>query len=402
MHTKNDTFECEYCGSETDRADMSFVNDDSVCQSCRDEYATCVSCDRMVHEDDYYVLGYYDNVYCSDCTETCAECSRIVPNGETYWCEDVNENCCEDCAHYCDTCGEHYVHECCSGDGTLLDYGHTYPSRWLGGPLPKDEKGRQIGYYLGFELEINTSELTANHVSDWSLNTLGCEAFECKEDSTVSGFEIVSQPMTPTFFESVDWEGFFKMLNDMHPTYNDEEPEAHGLHVHVGRVAFGGDDLTLAAWAYLIGQGDHLERIGRRQPTGYCQKVARPASAAIVHRKPYTPQGSRLRYYAAGRDAINFLPSDTVEVRAFRSTRSANELRDAVRMVYLTVEYVRELRPNRYSSIPPNALHWNQFAQWVKQNHPEAYVSIAGIKSKPRSNRKKRVAPMAEAVNYTF
>jgi len=306
---------------------------------------------------------------------------------------------CEECITYCDDCDEYTIGQCdCSSGDRVRGYGHTAAHIFLGGPLPQDEHGNEDGYFVGFELEIAATvsngrrHIDVGPIKEWALaNLTDREALDCKHDGSVQGFEIASQPMTPEFFESVDWESFMDVLNDNYPLAAfgwTDEPREHGLHVHIGRVAFRRDDVAQAAYSYLLSQEDHLERIGRREAYHYCNKVTKPVSASITQSKPYGRQGQRLRNQGIGhgRDAVNLTNQRTIEIRAFKSTRSANELRDAVRATYLAAEYIRDLRSGGWKATS-QALHWSEFAAWVGARYPQAFASISGLSAKPGSNR---------------
>lgn len=371
-----ETVECADCG------DTLTVGEDEITERhsygspggwatrpyCSSHFTECPSCGDTHYHDDMITLADTDEQWCGGCVTTCDDCGECVSS----------------------TNYDGYCSEC--RDGGLMGYGRTRPTTWLGGPLPKREDGSQIGYYLGIELEISAEyndRSGYSMVRSWLDDHMGGrENMDLKHDGSVEGYELATQPMTPEFFENVNWESFFRMINDAHPI-SDDEPDAHGLHVHIGRTAFHRDDVAIAAFCYLINQGGHLERIGRREATHYCEKVHKPVSSAIVHRKgTRTTQGMRLHYNGThvGRNAINLTSDATIEIRAFKSTRSANDLRDAVRMVYVAAEYIRDLRVGR-KPCGPQALHWDTFAEWVKTNYPFAYPSIAGHQQKGSNRR---------------
>lgn len=393
---------CAECDESIEPDDVRAIDGDTWHHHCR---TRCEICERGFHPDDIHSIRYTE--VCENCSSACWECNDRHFNDEM---QDVNGHMfCENCVRYCDSCCTYvqtdyiqyserrdcYICDDCGGAGGdgIREYGHTYPEMWLGGPLPRDEKDKIVGYYIGFELEISADRnVSATAVHDWAEEHMAHGALDCKEDSSVRGFEIATHPMTPAFFESVNWESFFDMLNDEYPIYG-EEPSDHGLHVHLGRVAFGRDDVLTACYSYLLSQSDHLDRIARREPTGYCRKVHKPVSATIVQHKPYSKQGVRLRYDGiyANRDAINLQNDQTIEVRAFKSTRSADELRDAVRVTYLAADYIVSLRPTGHQFISPKALHWSEFAKWVGKHHPEAYRSVVGRRS--HNNAKAKTIP---------
>lgn len=337
-------------------------------------------------------------LYCVNCTFTCANCNSNAVGDQCH--VSGIGSCCTNCARYCGNCGEYSLGRCNCLNDQVRGYGETVPTRWLGGPLKHDDAGNDIGYYVGFELEISargdshTGRISTRPIREWAeANLKHGDIFDCKHDGSVNGFEIATQPMTPRYFERVDWEGFMDVLNSAYPIRNgDDEPSGHGLHVHIGRVAFRKDPISQAAFAYLLGQGDNLERIARRAPFGYCPKVHKPVSASIAQSQPGTMQGRRIRSSGIGygRDAINLTNSKTIEIRAFKSTRSANELRDAVRVVYLAAEYVRYLRSGGWHETA-KAVHWSQFCEWVGTHYPEAFVSVSGVGTVDGSNKYAKV-----------
>lgn len=382
---------CNTCDNERQRREMLDINGVEHCHDCA---AECSRCSNTALQGDMATVSrdWREVLVCRNCMRTCAECDgsfyvgdMIMVHGAWYCRDDVT---------YCDDCDNYFTGEDCSCESDrvrgLTGYGKTHPERWLGGPVPKDKKGFDLGYYIGFELEIYAQGGHVRPIHEWAADNLGySDALDCKEDSSVEGFEIATQPMTPEFFEKVDWESFFEVINQKFPLDNNNGQEwiEHGLHVHIGRAAFARDDIAMAAYCYLLGQGNHLVRIGRREPTTYCKKVDKPVSTVIKrannesgkhHKQASKPQ---MRSLYPGRDAVNLTNGSTIEIRAFRSTRKADELRDAVRLVYVGAEYIRHLR-SRGGNVSPRALHWGEFAKWVGVHYPQAFESIAGITDK--------------------
>ena len=352
--------ECRECGGLVSTSEGVEIDTRWYHRRC---VTTCTQCHITIGRGGMITIG--GSPYCPNCVGYCAACGAATRPGLTF-------------------CNRH------SGLDTnrVGGYHHTRPAIWLGGQdVVRD--GRK-GYHLGFELEITSSDRDVSAVKRWAEKHLGNrEALDCKSDSSVQGFEIATQPMTPEFFESVNWDSLMKVLNRTFPPRYDletrsKEPTSHGLHVHIGRVAFEKDDLAVAAFCYLLGQGTHLEKIARREPYHYCRKVRKPASAALLQVKGHTTvQGERLeRQVEYGRDAINLTNTNTIEIRAFRSTRDADHLRAAVRMIYLTADYVRFLRgPGGFfgpQPVGPKALHWSAFLDWVSTTYPDLLASVDG------------------------
>lgn len=383
------------CGQRRQRRDMHFYRSDYYCSEHMEVCGYCSS--RRVSSTMRQITRPSGAVvhYCTNCAHRCTDCQawfsyedmRSTATG--YICIPHSFEC-DECGTYSSNRNGEQCYECEHNVQGLTGYGKTTAQHWLGGPVPKGIDGIDRGYYLGFELEVTAFKGHVRPLHDWAEENLGFrDAIDCKTDSSVTGFEIATQPMTPEFFEQVDWEGFFQVLNKKFPLGNRKrtEPTGHGLHVHIGRTAFAKDDIAMAAFCYLIGQSNHLERIARRKPTNYCNKVTKPVSSVIRNVSQNTGkfQQQAMKAQRNGvyldRNAINLLNSKTIEIRAFRSTRKAQDLKDAVRLVYVAAEYIRYLRFTNVG-VPPKALHWTSFVRWVGANHPEAFESISGMKAK--------------------
>lgn len=354
-------------------------------------------CSAQINEDNPQVRTPSGHTGCTSCVSECDQCGEANLPHYLHSYQDSGRAICSNCVDYCDECEQRYdPHQGCHGfHRGVRSYGHTSATMWLGGPVPRNADNTRNGYYLGIELEISADDdESAMPIYEWAEANLGSrDAIVCKEDGSVEGFEIVTQPMTPQFFESVNWESFMDLINDNHPIssyYGEDEPSEHGLHVHIGRTAFNNDDVAIAAYSYLMAQGDHMERIGRREAYHYCEKVTYPVSQAIsaMGERKQTAQVTKVqcRGIWAARNAINLQNSNTIEIRAFRSTRSANELRNAVRLTYIAAEYIRYLRVNR-EAVSPKSLHWGAFCAWVSDHYPEALASISGSEESGFSNK---------------
>lgn len=382
---------CHNCRS-TRRDSRYEIAGETYCARC----VVLCSCHGVGHlrGSDTYTLSMGD-VRCIGYEHTCELCGEVC--GEEYFYHpSEGVNVCPDCIPRCGVCnGILNAHERCeycrrrNRARNVRGYASTIPTMWLGGAgAPSAKEG---DYYLGFELEVSSDyDDDTDPLKNWAREHLtDRDALDLKEDSSVRGFEIVTMPMTPEFFESVDWDSFFAMLNEnlSEPRVADE-PDAHGLHVHISRTAFKGSEIAAAAFCYLLaGNSEHLERISRRPATHYCARVDKPVSTAIVATRNHTAQGRKLRgkRIYPGRGAISLMShrgdsvAQTIEVRAGKSTRNPDALRAQVRLVYVAAEYVRALMTEGNGFIPPKALQWSAFAEWVQTAYPYAYPSIAGI-----------------------
>lgn len=400
MEDEEELSTCVRCGDEFHDEEMNDSDAGRVCDDC------IINCTRCGYNEFFRtMLTVREESFCDACVRECDDCNEPDSIDNLIYLDQSGEWFHEGCTWVCEECDERTPpgHDYCtyhSGGNGIRHYGHTVPTKWWGGPVPKDDKGKHLGFYGGLELEVYSSERSALHVHQWAKEN-GLEGFfDCKEDSSVSGYEIATQPWTPEFFESINWEGFFEMLNEAQPLpdhWDGEESSEHGLHVHIGRIAFDRDPVATAAYCYLLVKGDQMERIGRREAYHYCAKVKQPVKTAIFSEAQrtgkQTAQHRRIQYQSepvyVGRDAINLGNRDTIEIRAPKSTRDANEFRNAIRMAYVSAEYIRYLRKEKLG-LNRERLAWTEFCRWAAGAYPEAFASLAGL---PESGSNKMLHP---------
>ena len=361
------------------------------CNGCATSCTGCGATRLMQNMEIHNGLRYCAPNANRDCRPACANCGSR--DSYLIYSHYRGESVCDDCRIACSNCGcelENDEDDCPNCvNGSLEYYGHTDPHTWLG--------GCGADYYLGVELEISADRYNPRtmYVKNWAESVLGsADNVSCKHDGSVAGYEIVTQPMTHEFFESVDWAEFFRMLENVDSTW--DEPDEHGLHVHISRTAFK-SDIQLAAFCQLLaGNPDELERVSRREPTGYCRRTDKPVSDVILSRGQHeygktNRQLARLdkkrdverhKRYRTGvglryldRGAINLENSATVEIRSGKSTRDWREFETSVRLVYVAAEYVRAIG----RGYNPENLSWSAFMAWVKASEfSYAYDGLKG------------------------
>lgn len=350
-------------------------------------------------------------------------------NGSHYCqCEDCGAEylVCEghdECREECEYCGDYYWPSdgpCCeapwgygdSGRRGIYDYSYRPTLIWHRTPEETTRVGdHPVPYYLGMELEIRTESRDAEPIYEWARSVGYDDLFYCKDDSSVAGFEIVTHPMSPAFVEAFNWAAFFDMLNNEYPLpaqFHGEESRDHGLHVHVSRTAFNRSPVMLGAWTHLLtseANWPHVVEIARRESGDWGprnrQGVRDAEYSTFAHDLPEVWQAVAALQFTRDDDAsgwmyrdaftgakvsqhsrraklrnmggnsryqaINFQNCGTVEVRAFRSTRDADEFAACLGLVIASVEYVRgnatiAQRPVR------DILDWQAFANYVTSN----------------------------------
>ena len=181
---------CDCCGQRFSRNNVSQECDLTLCPSCRNSYAYCSQCGRLVPEDDlHYLPGGDDDGYC----DTCYEEVHHVHNGiENYYYKPV--------------------------------------------PIFYGEGSR----YLGMELEIDEggeSDSKANQIM--SIANRRHEYLYIKHDGSLdNGMELVSHPMTLDYhLTEMPWAEIVSEAVSL--GYRSHKSCTCGLHIHVNRSSFG-------------------------------------------------------------------------------------------------------------------------------------------------------------------
>lgn len=227
-------FRCDDCEEIHPRIEIHYTYDDRfICDACAENgYTRCSDCERMVHEDDTY-RTYNDEIICPNCEEDyyrCEACSGLVHGDEVeeydgyYYCPDCYNNLHR--AIYCyHDFEDFYVHN--TGEDEI--HSPTF----------------------GFEIEVAGSRSYAPEVLE-KFQDLAV----LMDDSSVDGFEIVTQPMTEQYFTTK----FLPILKDAMAFLEAKGFKGHnkgGIHIHVNSGSF---DLHMIRNLVNILYGSELDR----------------------------------------------------------------------------------------------------------------------------------------------
>ncbi|HEY1971641.1 MAG TPA: protein phosphatase 2C domain-containing protein [Pseudonocardia sp.] len=209
--------------------------------------------------------------------------------------------------------------------------------------------------FLGLELEVYVSTLTAMRAAEVATGALGGLGYLVSDGSITPVFEIVTHPM------SYRWamDNFpFGLLTALAALGARTDRRA-GLHVHVSRAGFA-SHRHIEHWMRLVYDNEvAVTALARRRSAQYAKFTAEARA--------------NLAYYAlGGRDAdreqaINVQNRDTFELRIFAGTLDGQQLRAALGFVAASVEYTRSLSE---ADVRSGALDWARFAAWVARFTP--------------------------------
>lgn len=261
---------CAECGQRFWRRDMREENGIIVCDSCYDMcYTHCEDCGCLLHDDDVYHYEWSDAAYCEECFE------------------EKNGN-------------------------TIRNYAYKPEPIFYGSG----------NLFIGVELEIDKGgEIRENAEEISDIANRDAEHLYCKHDGSLNrGFEIVSHPMTPEYHtNAMPWEEVLQKALAL--GYYSHQTNTCGLHMHVGRVAFGEtyeeQEAAIARVVYFIeNHWQEMVRFSRRTEASLNQWASRYGILENTENTYKQAKDSHLGRYVA----INLENADTIEFRIFRGT----------------------------------------------------------------------------------
>jgi hypothetical protein len=338
-----------------------------ICEECND-YERCEECDQYATLRVETAEG--DNVCpgCAQQLEQCEDCHQ--PTRETTYVadEEICQSCLDSNYSYCDQCDAYYASsdwECSTcQDARTSEHIHDYSYR----PAP-NFLGRGPTY-LGWELELSIPPEYIRDCADIAQDMLGYqeEVGYLKEDSSITGFEMVTHPMSYTYaMRHFPW----RLLRELRDNGADGDSGEAGLHVHVSRAGFTNPSHIYRWLQFFYRNAEEIQRLARRDSREW-------ARFSDSHRVEFFnfARGSR---YGDRYQAVNVLNRHTFEVRVFASSLNPRDVRAALALVAASVEYTRGLTCR---DVMAGALNFAQFATWVDARqdvYPDLFAQIVEL-----------------------
>lgn len=209
--------------------------------------------------------------------------------------------------------------------------------------------------FLGTEIEVGMPYNAVNRLARTATDSLGDVAY-LKEDGSITGFEIVTHPMSYAYaMEKFPWE----VLPELHQDGAYDDDDAAGIHVHVSRDGFAGPG-HMYRWMKLIYRNaSEVVRFAGRESTQWAP-FRRSARRDI---KTYVDKRSPDRFYADRYNAINVTNRETLELRIFASSLKPSRVQAALGFTAASVEYAGQL--TAYDVAHNDGWSWPSFADWV-------------------------------------
>jgi len=308
---------CSLCGSESE--ELTAFGDQCLCENCIDnETMMCDSCGNRIWNEDSegdsncrLCFSCYDNNY-----SRCTECGRTIHNDEAYYTEDDEEY--HD-SPYCYSCYE---------SNELNSHINGY--RYKPSPVFHGE-----GIFYGIELEVDEGgEVNKNAEQILNIANSTGEHIYCKHDGSLErGFEIVTHPMTLCYhMKNMPWADVLSKAISL--GYRSHQSGTCGIHIHVGRTAFGSNEVeqeaVIARILYFIEKNwSEMLKFCRRTE----DQINRWASRYGYKNSPKevleNAKDQRLGRYVC----INLENYSTIEFRIFRGSLKLQTLLAALQMV---------------------------------------------------------------------
>lgn len=251
----DDYFVCDDCGELVEQ-DRTYITPDNriICENCYDSngYFICERCGHVFEDSDCIHVEDTEEYMCSDCADKycaqCMDCGRWFTNSSIIT-DSEGQHLCEDCY-----CNSYYT---CAGCGCFVSTDDCY---W-------DDARDEAYCRLCYEEEVQNKFINSYHShNNWTVHytenerddymsdklTIGLEVevagdtdyaegfMECvdnsliylEKDSSVEGFEIITQPMTREYatevFPNEISEGFKYLRKNNFKGHNEG-----GIHIHI-------------------------------------------------------------------------------------------------------------------------------------------------------------------------
>lgn len=319
---------CENCGNYFEYDEMTEINGEDYCSSCRDSnFYTCEHCGDYVSEDD--AINIDGNVFCcGDCAESegyacCENC------GDYYEQDDDNDTrLCSYCIDRATERAKRYINS--YGYKPNYDFYHT----------PEDIAGYRL--YFGMEVE---NAFPFGHFEKGILDLHNISEEEnsfhyLKHDSTAGdlGVEIVTMPATLNYLVSEEGKRRINAIFDSLSENNAYKHSECGMHVHISRAGiFEAHEIKLEI--FFQRHREQLEHIAGRRGNGYCNYP--PKS------RDYTYNGGEncRAYNQHGRyRALNWENPRTLEIRIFDSVLNVKDFYKNVEFCHAVYQFTKSAK----------------------------------------------------------
>jgi len=377
-----ESLECVNCGCTTNEDESTQDNNgDTVCSDC---VALCGKCESVYsNSDDFTYLTDECESWCDSCTNRYAEyCdgNEHWHNGSTYSAEDRDGSFCErhiQDAYYCDSCDEYNFDGCdrCSSqeDDERVIHDYNYRPDPIFHATKENER-----LHFGMEIEVEAPRGDYERRTEASIYAKemleGANIAYLKSDGSLNcGFEIVTHPMSHDFFKNNNplfWDTVEYLRTEL--KMRSWSTDTCGLHIHISRAGFG-SGVHMHRFLKLIYSNEKLySALAGRESSRWAKYTDVDYEAEYEY--SYDDNGDRSRFLVRpayrsfkakiknGRNserysAVNTQNAHTVEMRIFKGSLKAENIKACLDLAHASVEYtrvmsVREVMDGALDAVP--------------------------------------------------
>ena len=318
---------CDACGRTVFAPTLQEINDGEarVCQACRTNVRACHDCGRLygVGRMNVDINGNYVCEHCQDNYVECADCHRLVPRDQAITEEDG-----EEIEPVCRSCNQR------GGASVIHSYhnGEEFVKRYA----PNDSENEVL--FFGLELEVAGSQ---NYAKKF-LRLFEPQTIQLMHDSSVSGFEIITMPMTYNFM----MQEFIPQLKRGLQFLIDKDFKGHnygGLHIHVSEEAITKFQAAQLAMILYGNKNDRetWKRISQRRDDQlhWCALTGNRKFYDVTDDTNEKPCVSSSRHTALNHDASR---THTYEFRIFNSSLRLERILKNIECVVALLDYTKK------------------------------------------------------------
>lgn len=275
---------------------------------------------------------------CSICGCRSHEYKQVTIDGERktvcFHCYDslVRCNRCGNCSFKSDVLGTRdgrYLCKECSKYHFITPYHRYYPKIDFFG----NNKNNEVPY-LGMELEVDfggESDTNAGEIVK-ILNKNNIFAYCSHDGSLNDGFEIITQPATMEYHNSIKhvYSAVMNKLKEM--KYSSHNTSTCGMHVHFNRSFFGMDDTrSLSKFIFITEKFWNELVVYSRRPEFRMERYAKKIAPMPI--TEYINMGNKRGNHDFHYYSVNITNNDTIELRTFKGTLNVNTILATLQLV---------------------------------------------------------------------
>lgn len=353
-YKNNGYYMCERCGKVFEDYRIIHIEDtdEYVCDDCADRY--CYPCMECGHWFTYArivsdVEGEHlcENCYCNS-YYTCAGCGCFVRTDDCYWDDDRDKAYCSSC--YDKKIQNKIINSYHSHDNWTVHYTENERDDYMSDKLT-----------LGLEIEVEGD----TYFADGFMKRVDNDLIYLEKDSSVEGFEIITQPMTREYatevFPNKISEGFKYLRGNDFKGHN-----AGGIHIHVAN--YGDTGLTVYRLKRLLYNIDSKQQSLLLELT---QRNKYELERWADNQVPFNMSIEYAWFQDNRYEALNLDDrTGTLEFRIFNSNLRVERISKNIEMVYALLDYINSNSWNSSSDL----YDWMKFVYDNNAIYPNLYL----------------------------